>query len=67
MTINEIMLREMFDAEKEEREAAVAGARQGSALVKWGCVAGGVLAVATILFLAWCLFSETPHRMAFPL
>ena len=67
MTINEIMLREMFDAEKEEREAAVAGARQGSALVKWGCVAGGMLAVATALFLVWCLLSDAPHRMAFPL
>lgn len=68
MTINDIMLRDIMEAERKEseREEAAAKTRQarrpGEALVKWATVAGGVLAVATILFLAWCIISDTPHR-----
>lgn len=69
MTINEIMLRDLQEAERKERERLEAAearqARTGAALVKWATVAGGILAVATILFLAWCIISDTPHRRGF--
>ena len=64
MTINDIMLRDIMEAEKKEREEQreARQTRPGEAIVRWACVAGGVLAVATILFLAWCVLSDTPHR-----
>ena len=66
MTINDIMLRDIAEAERKEREREAATearqARTGTRLVKWATVAGGILAVATILFLAWCIISDTPHR-----
>jgi len=61
MTINEIMLREIFDAEKEEREAERKGAERGATIVKWACAAGVVLAVATLALLAWCCISDAAH------
>ena len=66
MTINDIMLRDIMEAEKKEREREeqreARQTRRGEAIVRWACIAGGVLAVATILFLAWCVLSDTPHR-----
>jgi cell division protein FtsL len=66
MTINDIMLRDIMEAEKkeQEREAAAAErkAKTGDALVKWAERVFVVLAVATILFLIWCIVSDTPHR-----
>lgn len=66
MTINDIMLRDIMEADAKEREREEQNrarqTRHGDALIKWACIAGGVLAVATILFLAWCVFSDTPHR-----
>ena len=61
MTINDIMLRDMFDAEKEKREAERKGAERGETIVKWACAAGGVLAVVTLVFLAWCCISDAAH------
>ena len=65
MTINEVMLRDMMEAEKQERENErlrdERGARHGSAIVKWGCVAGGVLAAAAIALLVWCCVSDAAH------
>ena len=65
MTINEVMLRDMMEAERQERESQklkdVRGARFGSALVKWGCVACGVLAAAAIALLVWCCVSDAAH------
>ena len=71
MTTNDIMLRDIMEADKKEREREAAAEqkrqarRPGEALVKWATVAGGILAVATILFLAWCIISDTPHRRGF--
>lgn len=63
MTISEIMAREIADEERKQNERQDAKPKcPGSALVKWGCVAGGFLAVATMLLLIWCCISDTPHR-----
>ena len=71
MTINDIILRDIMEEEKKERareeQREARKTRRGEAIVRWACIAGGVLAggglaVATILFLAWCIISDTPHR-----
>jgi hypothetical protein len=66
MTINDIMLRDIMEADKKQREREEAAkarqARPGEAIVKWSIVAGGFLAVATLLFLALCCASCTLHR-----
>ena len=68
MTINDIMMRDLMEEERKQQERDAkraekrAQAKPGASLLKWGCIAGGVLAVATALFLAWCVFSDTPHR-----
>ena len=66
MTINDIMLRDMMDAERqqrrEEEQKDAAGIRSGRALVRVASVCFGVLAVALLAFLAWCIVSDAPHR-----
>lgn len=66
MTINDIMLRDMMDAERqqrrEEEQKDAAGIRRGRALVRVASVCFGVLAVALLVFLAWCIVSDAPHR-----
>ena len=61
MTINEIMLRDMYDAEREEREADRRGARWSAFAVRLCCVAGAVLALAVLALLAWCCMSDAAH------
>jgi len=61
MTINDIMLRDMYDAEKEEREAERTCVRRSATVVKLCCMAGAVLAVATLALLAWCCMSDAAH------
>ena len=64
MTINDIMIREMADAEKEakvewRRELATRRDCRRWNAIEWSALA---LAAATIAFLAWCIVSDTPHR-----
>ena len=72
MNINEIIERDIADEERRQaaKQAAQAEALPigcpGAGLVKWGCFAGGVLAVATMLLLIWCIVSDTPHRRNIP-
>lgn len=65
MTINDIMIREIAEAEREERTAERAaeqrGIAQGERLVGWAAAAGGVLLGATLALLVWCLVSNVPH------
>lgn len=65
MTINEVMFRDMMEAERQEREIQkledARGVRFGSALVKWGSVACGVLAAAMLALLVWCCVSDAAH------
>ena len=56
MTINDVMIRDMAEAEAEQRRIA-----QGDKLVDWAALAGGVLLGATLALLAWCLVSNVPH------
>ena len=66
MTINDIMLRDMMDAERqqqiEDAKKDAAGIRSGRALVRVASVCFVVLAVALLAFLAWCIVSDAPHR-----
>ena len=61
MTINDVMIREMAEAEAAERAAEQRRIAQGERLVGWAAAAGGVLMGATLALLAWCLVSNVPH------
>lgn len=66
MTINDIMLRDIMEAERKEAEeqakAEKRETRNGEKIVKWAERGFAVLAVVMILFLIWCIVSDTPHR-----
>ena len=66
MTINEIMMRDLMEEERKQREREEAAearqAKSGTDIVRAATIAGGVLAVATMLLLIWCIISDTPHR-----
>lgn len=76
MTINDIMLREIAEAEKAEREKRYEAElkqydreivrrlwrRRFYATIKAASV---VLALATLMLIAWCVVSDTPHRRGF--
>ena len=61
MTINDVMIRDMVEAEAAERAAEQRRIAQGEKLVGWAALAGGALLVATLALLAWCLVSAVPH------
>ncbi|MBQ4385699.1 MAG: hypothetical protein II823_07275 [Kiritimatiellae bacterium] len=61
MTINDIMLRDMADAEREEREAERTGARRSAFAVRLCCMAAVALAAAVLALLAWCCVSDAAH------
>ena len=61
MTINDVMIRDMAEAERAERAAEQRRIAQGERLVGWAEAAGGVLLGATLGLLAWCLVSNVPH------
>ena len=61
MTINDVMIRDMAEAEAAERAAEQRRIAQGDKLVDWAALAGGVLLGATLALLAWCLVSNVPH------
>ncbi len=64
MTITDIMLRDMMEAERQQREdaeEAATGISKGRALVRMASACFGVLAVALLAFIAWCIASDTPH------
>lgn len=61
MTINDIMIRDMAEAERAESAAEQRRIAQGDKLVEWAALAGGVLLGATLGLLAWCLVSNAPH------
>ncbi len=70
MTINDIMLRDIAEAERKEREREEAKADWRRDMTtkrdrrRWNVLecAAFLLAIATLAFLAWCLISDTPHR-----
>ena len=66
MTINDIMLRDIMEAERKQaeadRKADERKIRSGERIVKWATWGFSALAVATILFLIWCIVSDTPHK-----
>lgn len=66
MTINDIMIREIAEAEREERAAERAaeqrGIAQGEALTGWACKLAWVLGIGLGVFLGWCIVSAAPHR-----
>lgn len=61
MTINDVMIRDMAEAERAESAAEQRRIAQGDKLVDWAALAGGVLLGATLALLAWCLVSNVPH------
>lgn len=61
MTINDIMIRDMAEAERAESAAEQRRIAQGDKLVEWAALAGGVLLGATLGLLAWSLVSNAPH------
>ena len=61
MTINDVMIRDMAEAEAAERAAEQRRIAQGDKLVEWAALAGGVLLGATLALLAWCLVSNVSH------
>ena len=61
MTINDIMIRDMAEAERAESAAEQRRIAQGDKLVDWAALAGGVLLGTTLALLAWCLVSNAPH------
>ena len=65
MTIDDVMIREIAEAEREERTAERAaeqrGIAEGERLLGWAEAAGGVLLGATLALLAWCLVSAVQH------
>lgn len=61
MTINDVMIRDMAEAERAERAAEQRRIAQGEKLVEWTAAAGGVLLGATLALLVWCLVSNVPH------
>ena len=61
MTINDVMIRDMAEAEAAESAAEQRRIAQGEKLVGWAAAAGGALLVATLALLAWCLVSNVPH------
>lgn len=61
MTINDIMIRDMAEAERAESAAEQRRIAQGDKLVEWAAPAGGVLLGATLGLLALCLVSNAPH------
>ena len=67
MNLEDIMEREINDAEREARatrESARADhARPGETMLAVADWALRLLNTATLLFIAWCLISETPHRI----
>ena len=70
MTINDVMIREMGEAERERKRDAEAEAYDREIRIRlfWrhfnaACDAAlVVLAVAALALLAWCLVSDTPHK-----
>ncbi len=66
MTINDIMLRDMADAErqrrKDEERKDADGMRRARALVRVAEVCIVAVGVALLAFLAWCCVSDAPHR-----
>lgn len=73
MTINDIMLRDIAEAKRKEREREEAKADWRRDMTtkrdrwRWNVLecAAFLLAIATLAFLAWCLISDTPHRRGF--
>ena len=67
MNLEDIMEREINDAEREARatrERTRAGhARPGETMLAVADWALRLLNTATLLFIAWCLVSETPHKI----
>lgn len=61
MTINDVMIRDMAEAERAEIAAEQRRIAQGDKLVEWATNAGGALLGATLGLLAWCLVSNVPH------
>ena len=61
MTINDIMIRDMAEAERAESAAEQRRIAQGDKLVEWAALAGGVLLGATLGLLMWSLVSNVPH------
>ena len=69
MNLTDIMERDIRDAEREQREradrenAAADHSRPGETLLAVADFALQILNTATLLFIAWCLVSETPHKI----
>ena len=61
MTINDVMIRDMAEAEKAEREERARNPVEGESIVGCAVMAGVVLGVVTGIFLAWCAFFHAPH------
>ena len=68
MTIDDVMLRGMMDAEKDrrnqDREDAIRYMRRWRKVRKVIEAAVVVLTLAMLALLVWCSVSETPHRLA---
>lgn len=61
MTINDVMIRDMAEAERAESAAEQRRIVEGERLVGIAGVAAVALLVALGVFLAWCCVSDTPH------
>lgn len=68
MNLEDIMESDIQDAEREElertwREGIADHARPGETMLAVADWALRLLNTATLLFIAWCLVSETPHKI----
>jgi len=61
MTINDVMIREIAEAERAEREAEVRKQVEGERLIGCACAIGVMLCIILAAFLAWCAFARLPH------
>lgn len=61
MTINEVMIRDMAEAERAERAEQQRRIVEGERLVGCAGVAAVALLVALGVFLVWCVFADAPH------
>ena len=61
MTINDVMIREIAEAEAERKAAEASKPVEGEVLTGWACTLAWVLGVGLGVFLGWCVVSGVPH------
>ena len=61
MTINDVMIREIAEAEAEKKAEEARRPVEGEKLIGWACTMAWALGIGLGIFLAWCVVSGVPH------